>query len=153
MRTTFIFGLFMILSFTNCNNDPSADEIHAADIAEIQQYLSDNGLSATETSSGLFYIIEEQGIGTVHPTSSDEVEVKYKGYFTNGDVFDETTGNDTIKGQLTNFIQGWVQGIPLFKKEGKGTIFIPSVLGYGSNPPPGIPENAVLIFDIELVDF
>jgi FKBP-type peptidyl-prolyl cis-trans isomerase len=35
----------------------------------------------------------------------------------------------------------------------KNTLLLPSALGYGNNPPPGIPKNAVLIFDVKLVDF
>ena len=38
-------------------------------------------------------------------------------------------------------------------KGGKGTFFIPSALGYGPNAIGNIPENSVLIFEIELIDF
>ncbi|RLD57409.1 MAG: peptidylprolyl isomerase, partial [Bacteroidetes bacterium] len=41
---------------------------------------------------------------------------------------------------------------PLLKKGGIGTFFVPSALGYGPNGPGSIPDNAVLIFEIELID-
>ena len=41
-----------------------------------------------------------------------------------------------------------------FNKGAKGTIYIPSSLGYGPSGAGGvIPPNAVLIFDIELISF
>ena len=53
---------------------------------------------------------------------------------------------------LSGVIAGWQQGIPLFKKGGKGILLIPSELGYGNVSQGAIPENSVLIFDIELID-
>jgi FKBP-type peptidyl-prolyl cis-trans isomerase len=36
----------------------------------------------------------------------------------------------------------------------KAILILPSGLGYGAQSPgPGIPEDAVLIFDVELKDF
>jgi FKBP-type peptidyl-prolyl cis-trans isomerase FkpA len=92
-----------------------------------------------------------QGTGG-NPTINDEVTVFYKGYFLDDSVFDQTS-SDPISFPLGNVIKGWQEGIPLFKKGGKGKLFLPSVLAYGSNPPPGFPKNAVMIFDVELVDF
>lgn len=121
------------------------------DIYKIETYLADSNLVAQSTASGLHYIIEVEGTGD-HPTLTDVVRVHYKGYFTNGTVFDETTAN-AIAFKLGDVIEGWQEGIQLFKKGGKGKLFVPSGLAYGSNPPAGIPANTVLIFDVELVDF
>ena len=58
---------------------------------------------------------------------------------------------DLGQGQV---IQGWDEGITYFNKRSKGTIYIPSSLGYGPSGAGGvIPPNAVLIFDIELLDY
>ncbi|MBK9335102.1 MAG: FKBP-type peptidyl-prolyl cis-trans isomerase [Lewinellaceae bacterium] len=122
------------------------------DRESIQQYLTDNSLSATEHESGIFHIIETPGTGG-SPTLNSTVTVKYKGYYLDGVVFDETTGSNTATFPLRNLIQGWQIAIPLLQKGGKGTFLIPSALGYGSFPPPGIRTNAVLAFEIELVDF
>ncbi len=121
------------------------------DIFKIENYLADNSLDADTTSSGLRYIIEEEGTGDF-PALSDVVKVLYKGYFLNGDVFDQTQGTAATF-PLGNVITGWQEGLQLFKKGGKGTLYIPSKLGYGNTPPAGIPTNSVLIFDVELVDF
>ncbi|NUO03046.1 MAG: FKBP-type peptidyl-prolyl cis-trans isomerase [Saprospiraceae bacterium] len=122
------------------------------DRAIIQKYIADNSLTATEHESGMFYVITVPGSGG-SPTLASTVKVKYRGYFTDNTTFDQTTGSNTIEFPLSNLIEGWQIAIPLLQKGGKGTFLLPSALGYGSNPPPGIPANAVLIFDIELVDF
>lgn len=123
--------------------------INIANNAEIIEYLAEEGIeNAIQTDTGLYYVIEEEGTGE-HPTSTDNVTVVYKGYLTNGVVFDQSNEvgyTDT----LTNLIQGWQEGIPYFKEGGSGKLFIPSRLGYGNEDRVNIPGGSVLIFDIEL---
>lgn len=134
--------------FIQCGDDR---DIREENRIEILDYIADNNLDAEETASGLFYVIDVVGNGD-HPTILDEVSVIYTGYFTNNQVFDSSGGNVVSFG-LNQVIEGWQEGIPLFSKGGSGTLLIPSHLGYGSNPPSGIPANAVLLFDVELTDF
>lgn len=126
-------------------------DLPALEQTRIEEYLMDNGLTADTTSSGIHYFFEEEGTGD-NPTEGDVVTISYEGYFINESVFDATTAGP-IQINLENVIPGWQEAIPLFKKGGIGTIIIPSELGYGKNPPQGIPQNAILIFDVELVDF
>jgi len=119
---------------------------------EIVDYLNANNLDATEDVSGLFYLIEEEGSGG-SPNPSSSVEVRYKGYFTNGTIFDQTTGDNTREIELANTIIGWRIGIPKMQKNGKAKFFIPSSLGYGYFGSGSVPPNAVLVFEVELVNF
>lgn len=139
----------LAIAFTTACNKEDQDE---ADRKIIEQYVTDNSLDATEHSSGIFYIIETPGSGG-SPTANDQVTVKYKGYYLDGVVFDETTGSQTAKFRLGDLIEGWQICIPLLQKGGKGTFIIPSGLAYGSNPPFGVRANAVMVFEIELLDF
>ena len=115
----------------------------------IKTYISDNNLDAESSESGLHYVIEEKGTG-IMPNISSTVTVAYKGYLTDGNVFDESTA-DGLKIPLANVIKGWQEGIPLFKEGGRGQLLIPSALGYGSQGSGEIPKNAVIIFDVHLI--
>jgi FKBP-type peptidyl-prolyl cis-trans isomerase len=53
-----------------------------------------------------------------------------------------------VAGQI---IQGWVEGVPGMKVGGQRRLIIPPALAYGSTGSGGIPPNAWLVFDIELL--
>lgn len=147
---------FFLLVFL-CLNTTSCDDTIVCSFEDDQQvitdYLSANNLIATKRESGMHYIIEEEGIGTLYPSANSVVTVKYKGYFTDGTIFDE---NETgIEFQVSNVIVGWQEGLSLMKKQSKAQFFIPSSLAYGSQPVGGLNgrECSVIIFDVELEDF
>ncbi len=146
-KLSVISALFVLLIFSSCNKDEKQLE---KDIVLIERYLNENSLTAQRTNSGLHYIITVEGAG-VNPAANSMVEVRYKGYFLDNIIFDETAGNQTVELSLNNVIKGWQEGLQLFNEGGSGTLLVPSTLGYGRNPPAGIPQNAVLIFDIDLV--
>lgn len=142
--------LFIILLSISCKKKKDEDR-SAQDESTITQYIADNKITnAKATGSGLYYVITNPGSGP-QPSGSSDVEVKYKGYLSNGTLFEETA-NAGVKFNLANVIKGWQEGIPLFKKGGKGQLFIPSALAYGSQSQNNIPAYSVLIFDIELRD-
>lgn len=147
--------LFLGIFFANCNDDEQILTYQQQlDIDEqaIEDYLAANNLTAEVGEFGMRYIIEEPGEGP-NPSASSTVIVKYKGYLPDGTVFDESEAFQTALGGTT-LITGWRVGIPLFKKGGKGTIFLPSSLGYGEfGTGSTIGPNQILIFDIELINF
>ncbi len=62
-------------------------------------------------------------------------------------------GKDPISFGLSDVIKGWTDGVPGMKVGGIRRLLIPAALAYGANPPAGsgIPANADLVFDIELM--
>lgn len=115
----------------------------------ITSYISSHQLNAIATGSGLYYVIKTIGTGA-NPAANSNVTVVYKGYFTSGGIFDQSSSTG-LNINLGSVIEGWKEGIPYFKKGGgKGILLIPSALGYGSQATSGIPANSVLIFDVEL---
>ena len=149
ITTILIVCMTLLIS---CEEDDilSYEEQLTIDIEKIEQYLTDNNLTALKTTSGLYYIIEEQGDGYDYPNYNATVIIKYTGKLLNGEVFESNTTDPT---PLFGFIQGWQEGIPKFKKGGSGKLIIPSGLGYGTKGQGSIPGNTVLIFDIKLLAF
>jgi FKBP-type peptidyl-prolyl cis-trans isomerase FkpA len=86
-----------------------------------------------------------------------QLAVTYKGYLTNGQVFDQS--RPANNGQLQpllftlgggQLIPGFEQGVAGMKVGGVRRVIIPPSLGYGANAQGSIPANSVLIFDITL---
>ncbi|MDA9266993.1 FKBP-type peptidyl-prolyl cis-trans isomerase [Salibacteraceae bacterium] len=140
-----LIGILLISFSCKKDNDDQA----AIDDKIIKDYIAENSLDAEPTGTGLYVVINEEGSG-FNPSQNSNVSVYYKGYFTDGEVFDET-GREPISFKLSQVIQGWQEGIPYFKPGGSGILLIPSALGYGSDDVGAIPANSVLIFDIDLV--
>ncbi|GJM35977.1 MAG: hypothetical protein DHS20C18_49780 [Saprospiraceae bacterium] len=147
MKGWYVLCLFVVL-FSNCKKEDQAE----IDRGIILQYIEDKNLDAIEDPTGLFYVTRVEGTGE-HPTLNDQVTVVYKGFFLDGTVFDQTEPGQLSTFGFSNVIQGWRIGIPKMKEDGEATLIIPSRYAYGRNPPPGIPVNAVLVFDIRLVAF
>jgi len=117
--------------------------------ADIQAYIEKEGLDATKTESGLYYTVDEPGTGA-QPTDESIVKIVYKGTFLNGTKFGES-GSVGVDIELSDVIDGWKEGIPLFKEGGKGKLIIPAHLGYGSYNYSGMPGGSELVFEIELL--
>lgn len=105
------------------------------------------------TASGLQYVILEQGDGE-QPEPGQVVSVHYTGWLEDGTSFDSSVS----RGEPISFaldqgmvIPGWDEGISLLHVGDKARLVIPSDLAYGEAGRPGIPSNATLIFDVELV--
>jgi FKBP-type peptidyl-prolyl cis-trans isomerase FkpA len=116
---------------------------------EITDYIAKNKLTAEKSDSGLYYVITEPGTGA-QPTATSNVTVAYKGYFTNGSVFDESKPEGISFG-LDQVVKGWTEGIPHLKAGGSGILLVPSHLGYGNETMGPIPGGSVLIFDVKLI--
>ena len=149
------FGFSSCLKGGNsCSFDACSTVAPAAEIQAVQNYLTSQSLTATQHCSGLFYRIENAGTGGT-PGACSDISVKYKGYLSNGTVFDQQTA--PISFNLGNTIRGWRCGVPLIKAAGRVVLYIPPSLGYGSqdvrdqNGNIVIPANSILIFEIDLV--
>jgi FKBP-type peptidyl-prolyl cis-trans isomerase FkpA len=147
LKMSALFALLLFAPAIFMSGCDKEEDLSAKDDQIIRDYIADNILVAEKTASGIYYVIDEPG-STQHPTLSNEVRVAYSGYYTDGEVFD---GN-TLTFSLSGVIKGWQEGMQLFGKGGKGILLIPSRYGYGSNPPSGIRMDAVLIFDVHLID-
>ena len=95
-----------------------------------------------------------EGKGAVAETS-DTVTCHYTGAIAKtGEVFQSSHDfGKAISFPLNGVIAGWTEGVPGMKVGGTRRLLIPAAKAYGSRPPygSGIPADADLVFDIELV--
>ena len=105
------------------------------------------------TSSGLQYLVLQEGTGTEHPSAKDRVKVHYEGKLLDGTVFDSSVERgEPISFALNQVIKGWTEGVQLMVVGETTRFFIPADMAYGDKGAGGdIPGGATLIFDVELL--
>lgn len=125
------------------------------DDALIKKYIAAKGLTMTKDPSGVYYAVSAVGKGTYDITSTSTVNSSYTGKLLDGTTFD---ANTNFSNALNLSIKGWSVIAGKVQRDGKITIIIPSGLAYGTASqagsatyPNGIPSNAILIFDIQIL--
>ncbi|XP_078611569.1 peptidyl-prolyl cis-trans isomerase FKBP4-like [Branchiostoma floridae x Branchiostoma japonicum] len=106
---------------------------------------------------GVLKKILRAGEGDELPLAEDKVSVHYVGTLTDGTKFDSSRDRDdkfefTLgKGQV---IKGWDLGVATMKRGELARLTCNPQYAYGKRgSPPKIPEDATLIFEVELLDF
>jgi len=132
----------------------AAEMLIAAEKAVLQQYIEENGINATETPSGLFIAVIEEGTGQ-QAQPGDQVSVHYTGKLLNGKVFDSSVDRGTpfrFQVGVGQVIRGWDEGVATMKVGEKAIFLIPSPMAYGERNMGDIPSNSPLIFEVELIE-
>lgn len=159
LKTSVFFALLVVIIATSCIEDEPINTPNTFDPKEqarlddsiIIAYITENNIEAIKDTTGIYYTITKLGDGEF-PKSNSTVIVNYKGYLTNGSVFDQTTDQPRTFA-LNTLILGWQIGIPFLSNGGSEILLLPSAYGYGQYKVGTIPANSVLIFEIDLVDF
>ena len=91
-------------------------------------------------------------VGTGNDVAAGKkVAVYYKGYLTNGQLFDQSIDKTFVfTVGAKQVIPGWEQSIMGMKVGGVRRMIIPPSVGYGAQGQGPIPGNAVLVFDVQL---
>ncbi len=126
-----------------------------ANLTEGQAFLEKNKANegVVTTDSGLQYKVIKKGDGP-KPTAADTVNVNYEGTTIDGKIFDSSYR----RGRAATFpvkqvISGWQEALQLMPVGSKYKLYIPPDLAYGAQGQGAqIGPNAVLIFDVELMD-
>ncbi|MDB6135998.1 MAG: peptidylprolyl isomerase [Verrucomicrobiales bacterium] len=101
--------------------------------------------------SGLQYKIENPGAGKA-PAPKDLVTVNISGTNTEGAEFDKSPAGAPARRSLAAMPKGLQEGILMLKAGGKGSFWVPPVLGYGENPRGAVLKgNSVLHYEVELI--
>lgn len=130
----------------------------------LQDYFKANKLQVQKAPQGTYVQIIEPGSGPLIDTSV-VVKANYTGMLMDGKIFDSNTDSAFrhVTPLLVNMtddpalgggiIKGWKDGLTLLRKGSKAKFFIPSSLAYGAQgAAPDIKPNAILIFNIEILD-
>ena len=114
---------------------------------------NDAPVEFSETNSGLRYRILRRSNG-IKPNAGHTVTVNYRGWLDDGTEFDSSyKRREPISFRLDGVIPGWTEGMQLIGTGGMIELWIPSMLGYGSQGSGvSVPPHATLHFIVELLD-
>ena len=143
-------------------------------INDIVAYEAEKIMAYTDTIAGvqtaydsidnvfMYYVIDDTTDGP--PVAIDStIQVAYKGYLTDGRVFDESKDENYYQFKVGDYtaetspIIGWHLGLENFKEGEKGRLIIPYPLAYGeygkytSKGNVSIPPYETLVFDVEVI--
>jgi FKBP-type peptidyl-prolyl cis-trans isomerase len=106
---------------------------------------------AVKTASGAIVIPTKEGTGPV-PAATDKVKVNYTGTLISGRVFDSSKNRGPAEFPLNGVIKCWTEALQKMKVGGSAKVVCPSDIAYGASGNAGIPGNAVLTFDVDLLE-
>lgn len=172
----FIGVIFYVI---NSNKDFTPKDLNTGDLGINTENITDNTQAQTPTESPDATVNMDQNtkkLNNFTPVSKTEtlqkidlvvgsgaevkegatVSVQYTGAVAaTGSIFQSSKdiSADPVTFPLGQVIKGWTKGIPGMKVGGIRRLVIPADMAYGSTPPPGsgIPANADLVFDVELI--
>lgn len=119
---------------------------------QIEHYVAKKGWKLEKSSSGLYVQVLHEGTGDEAIIAGSEVTLDYKGTLLNGAVFDQTPPGKPLKSELKGLIMAFREGLIGHTKGAKLRMVVPPQLGYGDMALDKIPENSVLVFELEVLD-
>lgn len=116
-------------------------------------FLAENKKKKTVKSlpSGLQYEVLKPGAGK-SPKVADKIKANYHGTLVDGTVFDTTENDGPVEIMVNEAIAGWTEALQIMKVGDKWRLYIPPELAYGAEGFGPVPPNAVLVFDLELLE-
>jgi len=121
----------------------------------IKEFITTKGLTMIKDPSRVYYSISEVGDGTYAIDGNSTITVAYTLRLTDGTVIDSSTSAAIALGGKDGASPAslaWTKVIPgKLEKGGKMRMLIPSDQAYGTVGTTGVPGNAILDFDIEIL--
>lgn len=124
----------------------------------IIDYAIDQLIPLEKTRAGVFYRVLKTGEGD-QLAWGDYIKVHYKGYFLDGQLFDDTRVREKpLEFYIGNMIPGWNEGLQFIAPGGTIQLLVPSPLAYGAKGLPNakggflVPVNTPLVFEVEVLE-
>ena len=103
------------------------------------------------TDSGLIFRVIDEGSGD--PVAKDDVAlIEYEGSLDDGSIFDSSDahgGPQPMSPSTT--VPGFAEAMAKMREGGRYRFILPPKLAYGDQPPPGLPANSSLNFDVKIL--
>jgi FKBP-type peptidyl-prolyl cis-trans isomerase len=125
-----------------------------AELKESESFIDEQArvAGAVRTPSGIIIREISAGMGAT-PSAQDTVRVHYQGTLRDGSTFDSSVARgEPATFPLNQVIPCWTEGVQHIRVGGKAQLICPPALAYGAQGRPGIPANAVLTFEVELLE-
>ena len=170
----FIFFLCILVTLISCKDEPlrraidlpTGGEIEKA-ILEVNKYILKRnrdhiegfirrtGWEMKKTGSGLRYHLNKKGRGKT-ASSGDYIRMKYKLYLIDGTLISSAENNGIIEFSIgQGGVESGLEEAAMLLKEGcQAKLILPPHLAYGNfgSPEKGIPPDAILIYELEVLD-
>lgn len=150
---------FLLLGSLFASTGATAQTQQETDDKLLNEYFKKNKIKATQTKTGMYYVISKKGTGE-NLKPGQKVSMRYLGTFLSGERFDGNMDNkfvSTRNGATFDFvlgqgqvIRGWDDGLQYFNVGAQGYLYLPSSHGYGPVQNGPIPANSILVFQVEV---
>jgi len=104
--------------------------------------------------SGLQYKVIKKGVKNgPSPVGPQVIRANYHGYFPSGDVFDSSyERGQPLQHNANGFIPGWNEALSMMQPCSAWILYVPGNIAYGPRGTRGIPPNATLVFNMQLLE-
>jgi FKBP-type peptidyl-prolyl cis-trans isomerase len=150
MKRLLAFAWFITLLLQSCQTEQTVTpqaQLHS-DTTSISAFLKSNGIQATKINAGVWYGIDDLGLG-IFPVLSDSVTISYTAKLIPSLTEVDNVASTTVL--LSGAISGFQQALILFPNESSGRLYLPSGLAFGTSAHKGIPPNANLLYEVKLI--
>ncbi len=132
------------------------EQMRQAEMAVLQQYVSQNNITVSPSGTGVYYIETKKGTGKA-PEKDGYVSTHFTVYLLGSPnkLFSTHDGGEPVDfkfgGPFEN--QGFQEAVGLMKEGGKANAIVPSALAFGEQGAGDVvPPYSTLYYEIELVD-
>ena len=145
MRTLLCLLLILILGACSTYSD---EDLKGFD-KTIREWIRQQNIEYKSTDSGLYYYFENKGQGQ-KIKYTDSVTVQFKGTLLDSTIFEIEKVPLTFA--VNEVIIAWKEVLLMSKRNAKIKIIVPPQLGYGNHKLDKIPQNSILLYEIEIID-